>query len=302
MKRIIILLFCITMSFCFAQEKLKTSIFHRMLIQNKNNEILVVKLKNKNFWVTPGLYHNGRQTVQQGIDSIAKTYGITVEKIKLQAKYGLQIPGKKSFSTRNMYTMRTTSNVTQLPKIIGQYKWLSIDEAVQTINIPHINDFIKDVFSHPDKIRGGIAEMTTKNDDRYSKIVQDFYTISNINFNTELEKINKVLLDYIEGTANGHPDRVRNVFHNDLNLYHIKNDSLVVWSGKNYVNNIKKGQKSNRIGRIISVDYENDAAIAKIEILMPKWKRIYTDYLMLLKINSMWKIIHKSFTFRSYPE
>ena len=117
---------------------------------------------------------------------------------------------------------------------------------------------------------------------------------------TELESINKTLLNYIEGTANGEPDRVRDAFHKDLNLYHIKKDSLVTWVGKRYVNNIKKGRKSNRIGRIVSIDYENDAAIAKIEIIMPSYKRIYTDYLMLLKIKGKWKIIHKSFTFVPY--
>ena len=126
--------------------------------------------------------------------------------------------------------------------------------------------------------------------------------IQNINAQTELEKINKTLLDYIEGTANGEPDRVREAFHKDLNLYHIKKDSLVTWVGKNYVNNIKKGRKSNRIGRVVSVDYENDAAIAKIEIIMPNYKRVYTYYLMLLKVKGKWKIIHKSFTFVPYKK
>lgn len=119
---------------------------------------------------------------------------------------------------------------------------------------------------------------------------------------TELEKINKTLLDYIEGTAHGEPDRVRNAFHKDLKLYHVKNDSLEVWNGTNYVNNIKKGQKSGRIGRVVSLDYQNNAAMAKIEIDIPYFKRIYTDYLLLLKVKGQWKIIHKSFTFSPYPK
>jgi len=120
-----------------------------------------------------------------------------------------------------------------------------------------------------------------------------------INAQKELPKIKKVLLDYIEGTANGEPDRVKRAFHKDLNLYHIKDGELVVWKGTNYTNNIKQGRKSNRIGRIVSIDHEGNAAMAKIEIKMPARKRIYTDYLMLLKIGEEWKIIHKSFTFRS---
>lgn len=133
-------------------------------------------------------------------------------------------------------------------------------------------------------------------------LVLGVFFIHNINAQSELEKINETLLNYIEGTANGEPERVRKAFDTSLNLYHVKNDSLVTWKGKNYVDNIKQGKKNNRIGRIISVDYENDAAIAKVEILMPKWKRIYTDYMMLLKIKGEWKIIHKSFTYRIYPE
>ena len=119
---------------------------------------------------------------------------------------------------------------------------------------------------------------------------------------SEIEKINKVLYDYIEGTANGEPDRLRSAFDENFNLYYVRNDSLRIWSGKQYIANVKPGRKSNRIGKVISIDYEGDAAMARIEILMPSRKRIYTDYMLLLKVNDNWKIIHKSFTFKNYPE
>jgi len=123
-----------------------------------------------------------------------------------------------------------------------------------------------------------------------------------ISAQSDLESIKLSLTDYIEGTANGEPDRLRSAFHPDFNLYFVKNDSLTIWSGKGYVDRIKVGQKSNRIGRIISIDHENDAASAKVEILMPNSKRIYTDYFLLLKLDNDWKIIHKSFTSVPYPE
>ncbi len=119
---------------------------------------------------------------------------------------------------------------------------------------------------------------------------------------TDLEAITSTLMDYIEGTANGEPERVERAFHSELNLYSVRNDSLSVWYGQDYTGGITEGKKSNRIGRIVSIDYENDAAIAKIEILMPNAKRIYTDYLMLLKYQARWKIIHKSYTYVNYPE
>ena len=127
-----------------------------------------------------------------------------------------------------------------------------------------------------------------------------FLGIQFTNAQTEQENITKTLNDYIEGTANGEPDRVRSAFHKDLNLYTIAGDSVKVWNGQNYINGIKEGNKSNRIGSIVSIDIENDAASAKIEILMPDRKRKYTDYLLLLKYQGQWKIIHKSYTFVNY--
>ena len=52
---------------------------------------------------------------------------------------------------------------------------------------------------------------------------------------------------------------------------------------------------------ITSIDYENNAAQAKVEIDMPGMKRLYTDYFLLLKMEGRWKIVHKSFTYRPYP-
>ena len=87
---------------------------------------------------------------------------------------------------------------------------------------------------------------------------------------TEIAQITATIMDYIDGTANGEPDRLRKAFHPDFNLYSVtKEDSLRTWEGKDYVGNIKEGEKSNRIGRIISIDFENNAAIANAEILIP---------------------------------
>ena len=127
-------------------------------------------------------------------------------------------------------------------------------------------------------------------------------SLLSINAQSEIEKINTALYHYIEGTANGEPDRLKTAFHEDFNLYFVANDTVRVWSGKKYIENVKPGAKSNRIGKVISIDYEDNAAIARIEILMPDRKRIYTDYLLLLKVKNQWKIIHKSFTFKNYPQ
>ena len=122
------------------------------------------------------------------------------------------------------------------------------------------------------------------------------------NFQTsEFKLIAATIQDYIDGTANGEPEKLRNAFHPDFNLYTVSEDSLRIRSGANYIDNIKPGDKANRLGRIISIDYEKDAAIAKAEIIVPGW-RIFTDYFLLLKYQGSWKIVQKSYTWKPYPK
>ena len=122
------------------------------------------------------------------------------------------------------------------------------------------------------------------------------------NSKSEIQQISETLMDYIEGTANGEPDRLKKAFHPDFNLYTVtETDSLRIRSGEVYIANIKAGEKANRIGRIISIDYEHNAAMAKAEIVVPNW-RIFTDYFLLLKYQGAWKIVQKSYTWRPFPK
>lgn len=117
---------------------------------------------------------------------------------------------------------------------------------------------------------------------------------------SELQLINETLQHYIQGTANGQPDRLTKAFDKNFNLYYIKEGALRIIDGEKYIGNFTQGKKNNRIGKVLSIDYEGDAAIAKIEVLMPERNRIAIDYLLLLKMKKKWKIIHKSFTSKKY--
>ena len=126
--------------------------------------------------------------------------------------------------------------------------------------------------------------------------------ISAQNNNQAIAQITETLMNYIDGTANGEPEKVRKAFHPDFNLYTVTDkDSLMIRSGEKYISNIKPGEKANRIGRIVSIDVENNAAMAKVEIVVPNW-RIFTDYFLLVKYEGSWKIVQKSYTSRAYPK
>jgi hypothetical protein len=118
----------------------------------------------------------------------------------------------------------------------------------------------------------------------------------------ELPLITATLMDYIDGTANGDPEQVRRAFHPDFNLYTVNDaDSLVIRSGAKYIDGIKPGEKNTRQGRIISIDVEGDAAMAKAEIAVPGW-RTFTDYFLLLKYEGAWRIVQKSYSWRAWPK
>lgn len=139
------------------------------------------------------------------------------------------------------------------------------------------------------------------------KVANEVVKILKTNFKTvnvaktDSEQVKETLLDYIEGTANGQPTRLRKAFHPDFNLYTVAKDSLWIRSGEEYISNVKVGEKVNRIGKIISIDIEKDAAIAKAEIVIPN-VRTFTDYFLLLKYQGSWKIVHKSYSWTDFPK
>jgi Putative lumazine-binding len=119
---------------------------------------------------------------------------------------------------------------------------------------------------------------------------------------SEIAQIEETLMNYINGTANGDVEMVKKAFHPDFNLYTIsETDSLRIRNGAEYIAKIKPGEKNTRQGRVVSIDFENNAAMAKAVIDIPGW-RIFTDYFLLMKYEGEWKIVQKSYTWTAYPK
>ncbi|MEN0049786.1 MAG: nuclear transport factor 2 family protein [Bacteroidota bacterium] len=124
-----------------------------------------------------------------------------------------------------------------------------------------------------------------------------FFTLPQITHaQNETEAISETLMNYIEGSTNGKPDLLKKAFHPDLNLYYVKDNAVKTWTGEAYIADTKEGKPTGERGRILSIDYENNAAVAKVEISHPKSTTPYIDYFMLLKVEEEWVIVHKMFT------
>lgn len=63
MKKIIVVILIFLFHSVNAQVEKAIAIFHRLLILNSQNELMVVNIENTDFWVTPGLYQTKKQHI-----------------------------------------------------------------------------------------------------------------------------------------------------------------------------------------------------------------------------------------------
>lgn len=133
---------------------------------------------------------------------------------------------------------------------------------------------------------------------RFTLFLGLLFTLSYGYGQSEISLIEETLNDYLEGTSLAKPEQIKRAFHKDLNLYSVNHEEkLSIWKGSEYISGYEESDPSNRVGKILHIDYEKNAATAKIEIYYPQNPTvIYVDYFMLLKLEGKWTIIHKIYT------
>ncbi|MEM7570804.1 MAG: nuclear transport factor 2 family protein [Pseudomonadota bacterium] len=106
------------------------------------------------------------------------------------------------------------------------------------------------------------------------------------------DDISAVLQKYLDGTQYGKPELVEDAFLPSLEVQFLNQDrTLGRRAAAAYIGNIEKDKEVSRNGRIISIDGTHNAAMAKIEI--DTGTRLYTDYMLLLKVEGEWRISNK---------
>ena len=177
MKKLLLLVCLLYSHALFAQEAPKTSTFHRLLLLNEKNELMVVKIKNSNRWVTPGWYQDDRLTISEGLDELAASYGVKITTPTLRGVFTLK---GSQLSTRLIYTTRIKSGELKAPELIEEIRWLPVPKAVETITFPHIRTQITQISNYPDVVWAGSQTMYQENGVYGSKIVENFYPLSGV--------------------------------------------------------------------------------------------------------------------------
>lgn len=109
----------------------------------------------------------------------------------------------------------------------------------------------------------------------------------------------------MEGSSYNKLTLLESAFTKNATLYLEGREGFKVYTPKEYVGffkNAESGKFNGRYAKILSVDVEENIATAKVEISIPKHKRIYIDLFLLKKFTDTWKIISKTATRVDDPE
>lgn len=108
----------------------------------------------------------------------------------------------------------------------------------------------------------------------------------------EINSVTEVIQNYLDGTEFAKPELIEKAFTQSLEVQWLgEDDQLLRRAGPDYVDMFRDGEYRARKGTIVMLDVTDRAATAKVEIA---WNnRIYTDYMLLLKVEGHWKITNK---------
>lgn len=114
--------------------------------------------------------------------------------------------------------------------------------------------------------------------------------------NAEEEQIRNAVEYYFKAHATGNGEYLREAFHPVANLYFVRNDELAQITLEDYIamfDGTPADDEDQRVRTIEEIDFSGNAAIATITLDYPN--AVYTDYMSMLKIEGVWKIVNKTF-------
>lgn len=125
-------------------------------------------------------------------------------------------------------------------------------------------------------------------------------TVGTINAQNEEDAIRKSLQKYLDGSSYNDPEKIIAPFYEDARMFLFnKDEPIYLLSVQEYAalfEKREKGKFNGRIGKILSIDQENDIALAKAEIVIDARDMRFIDMFILKKLDGTWKIISKAAT------
>lgn len=114
--------------------------------------------------------------------------------------------------------------------------------------------------------------------------------------NAEEAAVREAIEHYFRGHATGQGDHFRKVFHPDAKLFAVREGKYWQLTSEEYIARASgkaPEDEAQRKRKIESVDISGNAAIVKIVLDYPQVN--FTDYMSMLKIDGVWRIVNKTF-------
>jgi len=181
MNRILLIIIPFLAFPLFAQENDNISKFHRLLIFNDKNQLMVVKIKNTDFWVTPGLYSQNKKLTNENLHKLASEYGLTITQPNLRGVFVLRNEKTNIDSNRHFFNVKVNGGDIKTPDNIEEIKWLSVNEAMNVITFPHITMLIKQITDYPEVVWAGTVLRYKEGTKLKSKMTKSFYPLKSDN-------------------------------------------------------------------------------------------------------------------------
>ncbi len=119
----------------------------------KNNKVLLVYEKNRNFWGFPkGHMEEGESEIQTALREVKEEVGLDV-KIDVNKKYTLNYIINNEIDKTSIFYIATpiNENIVMQENEIENIKWCNFDEALNTLTFDNWKEMFKNVIRDFDK-------------------------------------------------------------------------------------------------------------------------------------------------------
>ena len=124
--------------------------------------------------------------------------------------------------------------------------------------------------------------------------------VNTSNAQSEVDLIGEAIQKYLDGTSYNDSELILSAFYDDAFLF-LSKEGQEIWlmPVKEYASRFDQGERgkhTGRTGKIISIEQQNDIALAKAEIKIPASGLKLMDVFILKRLSGEWKIISKAAT------
>ncbi len=153
------------------------SSFHRILLLNDRQELMMVRIEGRDFWVTPGWYQDSSLSAKQGLEKLVSSHGLAMTAPELRGSFTLRTEGKDGLSVRHFHVAYLTGGTEKLPEGIAEIKWLPFEQALEIMTFDHISMLARQVVENPGAVWGGSVERYGEDFARQARVTEEFYPL-----------------------------------------------------------------------------------------------------------------------------